>query len=191
MFAFAIWDREKEELFLVRDRFGIKPLYYAYKDQQIIFASEIKSILLHPKISKKINEMSVSNYFSFRYIPGEETIYQEIRKLPPGHYLQFKKGHLDVRPYWNLFEPVSKSVQQESLSSQQERFNFLFQDAVQKCLISDVPVGLFLSGGVDSTSLAGAIQTISSGGHKLKTFSIGFDLPIDELSQAQKVARYF
>ncbi|OGM21173.1 asparagine synthase (glutamine-hydrolyzing) [Candidatus Woesebacteria bacterium RIFCSPHIGHO2_01_FULL_38_26b] len=177
MFAFAIWDEKKQKLFLARDRSGIKPLYYYPTKKKILFGSEPKTILKYPKIIKKINEEALSSYFYLGYVLGEKSIYKNVSKLLPGHYLIFDRNGLRIKKYFGL--KTDKNVQGLSL-------DVLLGKSVEKQLIADVPVGVFLSGGLDSSLIAYYISKFK----KLKSFSIGFSEPgFDESKHAYYVAK--
>lgn len=188
MFAFAIWDGEKRQLVLARDRFGIKPLYYYYKNGLLIFGSEIKSILAHPQVKKSLDLKSLSLYFSigFGVVPSPFTIFKNIKKLPPAHYAVFKNGKLSIKKYWHLEKTELADI---SENEAKEQLLNLINQSVKSQLVSDVPLGAFLSGGIDS-SLVVALMT-KHADQKPKTFTIGFDDPnFDESKYAQKAAKY-
>ena len=186
MFGFAIWDIRKKELFIARDRIGIKPLYYYYKNGDLIFGSEIKTILESEKVSKKINLQSLYYYLGYEFVPAPLTLFENIYKLPQGHYAVLKEGNLTVKKYWDLnFE--HKNLSEEEFA--EELFEIL-KESVRKRLISDVPVGVFLSGGLDSSTVTGFVAQMY--GKKLQTFSIGYDDPtFSELPYAEKISKYF
>ncbi|MHA1338005.1 MAG: asparagine synthase (glutamine-hydrolyzing) [Promethearchaeota archaeon] len=183
MFAFAIWDSDKKELFLARDRIGIKPLYFMIFDKNLIFSSEIKAILQYD-FEKLIDLQSLNNYLTYRFIPSNKTIIQGIYKLLPAHYAIFKNGTLIIKKYWDLKWNVSN----KSIEYYVRRLNKLLIESVNKRLISDVPLGAFLSGGIDS-SLIVAINTILRK-DEVKTFTVGFDHKSDEFKYARKVSEY-
>lgn len=189
MFALAIWDAWEQSLFLARDRIGIKPLHYAEINQTIIFASEIKAMLRHPLVRRDINLPSIGKYFSYGYIPAPDTVYQDIRKLEPGHYLMFRKGRAEVNTYWDI--PLADfSLSGNPVDECADMFMSLFREAVEKQLRSDVPVGVFLSGGIDS-SLITAVAARHYG-KGLASFSIGFDeAGYDESAYARLVSEQF
>jgi asparagine synthase (glutamine-hydrolysing) len=173
MFSFALWDSEKKLFFLARDRAGIKPLYYSIKNNQLIFASEIKAILLHNNITKEIDNNSLNQYLTFRYIPGAQTIFKDVKKLLPGHTLTYqldkKENQIEIRKFWDLkFSPKKKTTETYS-----KELNNTLKEAINKRLISDVPLGAFLSGGLDSTYLVGLMNELCD--QPIKTFSIGFE----------------
>ena len=181
MFGFAIWDEEKKELFAARDFFGIKPFYYAMIGGTLVFASEIKSILEYPGYERKINEEALEQYLSFQYSVLPETFFKGIYKLLPGHYLTYKNHVLQVVRY---FEASLKPERHESMKHALKDVEDIMRQSVRRHLISDVEVGSFLSGGVDS----GLIAAISG---CIKTFTVGFcgegDL-YDETEDAKELA---
>lgn len=189
MFAVATWDKKSKSLLLVRDRMGVKPLYYYWDGKTFLFASEIKAILASGLVERKIDKQSLWDYLTFRYIPGPNSIWQNVKKLPPGHLLRFEKGGSpQVVKYWEsdvISEPVTQPVESET----DAEFARLFLDAVDIRLVaSDVPVGVFLSGGLDSSAIAAAAVEL---GHKnFHTFSVGFEEGgyYSELSYAKQVA---
>ena len=174
MFAFCIYDAEKRSLFLARDRVGIKPLYYTCRDGHFAFASEIKPLLKLPFVSKELDPLALDAYLTFRYIPEDLCIFRDIRKLRPAHCLRFSmvSGNVSVERYWNLTELTSDPVrvaEGEAL----DIFDEKLRDAVRLRMISDVPIGCFLSGGVDSSIVAALMARASNG--PIKTFNISFD----------------
>lgn len=189
MFAFAIWDGRKRELFLARDRIGIKPLYYAFDGRHLSFASELKSLLKTPFVDGTLDLESLSLYLTYDFVPAPYSICKGIRKLPPGHYLVYRDGRLWERPYWDLDlrDRWGENVPQERVC--QEIWS-RFRKAVRMRLISDVPLGVLLSGGIDSSSVLAALR--EEGVDKIKTFSIGFeDSSFDESSFARRAATFF
>ncbi|HEY6502867.1 MAG TPA: asparagine synthase (glutamine-hydrolyzing) [Chitinophagaceae bacterium] len=186
MFAFGIWDHRQQKLYVCRDRIGIKPFYYYYQDKEFVFASELKSLqaVLPPQ---EIDYSAVTNFLYLGYIPQTQTIYTSCHKLLPGHYAIVSSNGIDaIKPYWQL----EKNVKAETLKNEsqaKEQLKDLMEDAVQKCMISDVPLGIFLSGGVDSSIVAAIAQKHKQ--EKIKTFSIAFrERRYDESAFAQKVA---
>jgi asparagine synthase (glutamine-hydrolysing) len=188
MFAFAIWDQRKQSLFIVRDRMGIKPLYYYWDGQKFFFASEIKALLSTPLVKRQLNLQALWDYLTFRYIPQPETIWTNIYKLLPGHYLTISldKPKPEIECYWDI--PYHDDITVKSEGEYFEEFESLFLDAVRLHLIADVPVGVLLSGGLDSSSVAAAIAEVHNS--QLSSFSVAFqDSPsINELPFARKVA---
>jgi asparagine synthase (glutamine-hydrolyzing) len=186
MFAFAIWDHRNQSLFLARDRLGVKPLYYFLDDHSLVFGSELKAILANKNIPRQIDLEGLDSFFTAEYIPAPLSIFQEIKKLPPGHTLVLRDGKVSIDRYWDLqFNRLQG--REEDLC---ETLRTLLKDAVRIRLISDVPLGAFLSGGVDSSAIVCLMSEIM--GRPVKTFSIGFDDPsYNELQYARVVARQF
>src|SRR5262249_42084260 len=148
MFAFALYDKGREELFIARDRTGQKPLYYWQGGGRFVFASEIKAILECEDVERRTNLRAIDGYLALRYVPQPETLFEGIRTLPAGHWLRLRKGELAVQRYWDV--PMD-SGPVRSQAEHQEEFEELFLDAVRLTLRSDVPVGAYLSGGIDSS----------------------------------------
>ena len=190
MFAFAIWDKKKQELFIARDRLGIKPLYYYYNNGIFRFASEMKSILADKSLSFKINPQALAYFFSFLYIPCPLSIFQGIYKLPPAHTLSLKGGQLRIEKYWDL--TFKNKLAGLSVAEYAQTGLKFLEDSVGKHLISDVPLGVFLSGGIDSSAITALMRKITGG--SIKTFSIGFgekDKSYNELDYARIVSDKF
>jgi asparagine synthase (glutamine-hydrolysing) len=187
MFAFALWDVTRERLLLARDRVGKKPLLYSRIGSKLIFASEFKALLAHPAVSRQVNTESLSDYLSFMYVPAPQTAFRNIYKLEPGHTLIWQNGEIETRRYWSLdFKEKTKLAEQEA----GERAIELLRDAVRVRLMSDVPLGAFLSGGIDSSAVVALMSELS--GERVKTFSIGFDeKDFSEISHARRVAERF
>jgi asparagine synthase (glutamine-hydrolysing) len=187
MFAFALWDARDQTLFLARDRFGKKPLHYALlNDGTLVFGSEIKSILCHLGVGRTIDNQAASDFFTYGYVPDPKTIYTTIRKLPPAHYAIARRGRaIEFRPYWNVLE----SLDQESPPGESQLIEHL-KAAVGSRLISDVPLGALLSGGVDSSAIVALMAGVSNS--QINTFSIAFDDPaFDESNHARAVAAQY
>jgi asparagine synthase (glutamine-hydrolysing) len=187
MYAFAIWDRQRRELFAARDRLGIKPFYYRETPRGILFASEIKSILSVQSAPKSVDTTLVDAYMSFGYVPGEETLHKGIKRLLPGHTLTWRDGSTKVAPYWDLrFEDHGGDVAVDA-----ERVNTLLKDSVALHLRSDVPLGVFLSGGIDSSAVVALLSPGAARG--LKTFSVAYNFgpDYDETPYAREVATAF
>jgi asparagine synthase (glutamine-hydrolysing) len=186
MFAIAIWDEDKGELFLARDRIGIKPLYYYLKDGKLIFGSEIKSILMADCVKKEINLQSMYYYLGYEFVPAPETMFKNIYKLRQGHYAIFKSGNLKITKYWDLeFKPEIFDEDEAA-----ERIYSTLEKSIKKRLISDVPLGVFLSGGLDSSTIVGFVSRLYPG--KLQTFSIGYkDKSFSELPYVKIVSDFF
>jgi asparagine synthase (glutamine-hydrolysing) len=186
MFAFAIWDERTQELFLARDRVGKKPLLYAEVNGQFIFGSEFSALLLHPDISRDVDADALHHYLSFMCVPAPLTAYRAIRKLEPGHSLRWRRGEIRTERYWQ--PDFSKKV---DLSEQEagERAIEILRDAVKVRLMSEVPLGAFLSGGIDSSAVVALMSEESS--EPVKTFSIGFEeQDFSELHHARRVAEH-
>ena len=189
MFAFAIWDRAEERLFLARDRIGVKPLYYCVRDGELIFASELKALLAHPRVTRRLQPLSVSKYFTYGYVPAPHTIFEGIYKVDAGGYLVFDRNGLRLDRYWDI--PLEDNpVSDRNVDEWAEDLLVILRDSVKKRLRSDVPVGLFLSGGIDSSTVTALAAQQS--GSRLHSFSIGFDDPShDESPYARRVAAIF
>jgi asparagine synthase (glutamine-hydrolysing) len=190
MFAFALWDAKHRTLFLARDRLGKKPLYYYRDGNRFIFASEIKAILAHPEVPRQVNHQVLPLYLSYGYVPAPYTMFADIYELPPGHFLTVQAGQVSVHEYWDVHYP---SVPHLACSEQEsiERVRGLLQEAVRARLISDVPLGAFLSGGLDSTAVVACMARL--GGQPVKTFAVGFadDPSFNELEYARMAARAY
>lgn len=184
MFAFAIFDRRDESLFIARDRIGIKPLYYAQINGQLIFASEIKSLLQHPDLPRDVNPAAVDEYLSLRYVPGPQTLFSHIKKFPPAHFMIWRKGEGNLKRYWT---PGSQRAWNGTHAEAQETFDHAFDEATRIHMLSERPVGAFLSGGLDSAAIVSSLT--SQLPQQLKTFSVGFGWEGDELSDAAATAK--
>lgn len=188
MFGIAIWDRRDRTLHLVRDRMGVKPLYYFWDGQVFAFASEIKSLLELPLVGRHVNERAIWDYLTFRYVPAPDTIWHNIHKLQPGHRLSISTtGEPKIERWWDIPAPCA-SIQMSDHDAVAS-FGELFSDAVERRMVADVPVGIMLSGGLDSS----AVAAVAARNHtNLKTFSVSFkDSPsIDERPYARSVARH-
>jgi len=188
MFAFAIWDAKNQVLFIARDRAGKKPLYYSVtRGGSLIFGSELKVLLQHPDVEREIDPKALDAYFTLGYIPDPYSIFKNVKKLPPGHYLTFSQGRLDVKQYWDFNFNPSESLREEDYL---EELRFLLDESVRLRLISDVPLGAFLSGGIDSSTIVGLMARHSA--QPVKTFSIGFhEDSYNELKYARMTAQKF
>lgn len=189
MFAFAIWDERERTLFLARDRVGKKPLYYTLTGQgTLVFGSELKSLLQHPEVGREIDPTSLDAYFTYGYVPDPASIYRGIHKLAPGHHLSFKDGALKIEQYWDFSYEATDEAR--PLEDYLEELRALLDEAVRIRLVSDVPLGAFLSGGVDSSAVVGLMARHMS--QPVKTFSIGFhEDSFNELKYARVAARHF
>lgn len=186
MFAFAIWDERCQRLNLVRDRLGIKPLFYAPLGKGLVFASEMKALGAHPDLSLELNETAVDMYFALGYIPPPHTIYRGVYALAPGHSLQWEEGKIQINEYWK--PDFQHSVLDNNEDDLTDELDARLNDAVHSHLVADVPVGAFLSGGVDSSLVAAIAQRQSA--QRLKTFTIGFTGGGDERSFAREVSEH-
>ena len=186
MFAFAIWDAKGKTLFLARDRMGKKPLYYTTTpNKKIIFASEIKSILQHPNVKREVNENALHNFLSLRFVPGPETMFKGIYRLQPGHTLAYSKGEIRMDRYWNPeFSPENRSENYFI-----EELHRLLEESVRIRLMSDVPLGVFLSGGLDSSVVTALMAGMIT--EPVRTFSVGFGGEADERGKAREVAEHY
>ncbi len=186
MFAFAIWDKRRQRLLLARDRFGKKPLNYYWDGQRLIFGSEIKSIL-EAGIAREINHTALDEYLVYRYVPAPNTLFKGVQKLPAGHTLAYEHGNISIKRYWYLsFLPTCHDDEATAI----ERIRELIKDAVRVRLMSEVPLGAFLSGGIDSSVVVGFMSQMMS--QPVKTFSIGFEEDdYSELPYARRVAEHF
>lgn len=194
MFAFALWDRENKELTLARDRIGVKPLYWGNNPNGFYFASELKALHPLPMFDKTVNPTAIYEFLHYAYIPTPLSIYKNTFKLKPGHYLQLRPGQEpSIACYWNLEEKaiwgMHNSLSEEHPEEAIEELEALLKDAISQRFISDVPLGAFLSGGVDSSLVVAMMQELSK--EKVKTFTIGFqDKSYDESAHAKQVAQH-
>jgi len=190
MFAFAIWDSNLQRLFMARDRLGKKPLVYFRQNGHFSFASEIKALLEIPGVERNVNASALHHYLTYQYVPSPDTIFEGIKKLPPAHYLLYdRRGNLKIECYWRLHFDSSHQTK-ASVEELMDRIRTELEESVKLRLISDVPLGAFLSGGVDSSLIVGIMARLS--GQPVKTFSIGFEeKEFDELSYARIVSDHF
>lgn len=183
MFAFALWDIPRRRLFIARDHLGIKPLYYWSGAGKLVFGSELKCVITHPSVPRDIDLVALDQFLTLEYIPTPRTIFQGIHKLAPGHHLIYEGGELKVGQFWDV--PILETPQDEASCA--EHLEELIDDAVRMQLMSDVPLGAFLSGGIDSSTIVAAMSKSSN--MPVKTFSIGFeDATYNELPYARAVA---
>ncbi len=196
MFAFALWDTKRRTLLLARDRAGIKPLYYYIGRDRLSFASELKALLQDQTVPRKLNYRAVHDYLSLGYVPAPESIFVRINKLPPGHVLEYVDGEVAIHRYWTIpYQPaeegastiITSKMKQEYAEGIRERL----QESVRRRLISDVPLGAFLSGGVDSSAIVAMMSKVST--TQVKTFSIGFPGAgyYDERKYARRIVKLF
>src|SRR3989338_3533904 len=183
MFAFALWDSKKKLLFLARDRIGVKPLHYYYDKKKFVFASEIKAILADKDIPRKVNHEALSQFIGFEYVPAPLTMFEGIYKLPAAHYLVVKNKKVEVHKYWDVVPQELNGIDLIKTTRN------LIHDSVKMRLVSDVPLGAFLSGGIDSSTIVSVMSSLSD---NVKTFSIGFnESTYDESKYARLVADKF
>ena len=189
MFAFAIWNERDKTLFLARDRIGIKPLYYCLTNDSLVFASEIKAILADTTVDRGVAPGIVDRFLTFLYLPGEETLLKGICKLAPGHYLLCKDGRLEIRQYWDLH--FSESGRSLSFEQAKHQLLSLLTEAIEQHMIADVPIGVLLSGGVDSTAVLSLAAERTT--KRISTYTVGFsDATVaDERPYAQLAADTF
>jgi asparagine synthase (glutamine-hydrolysing) len=189
MFAVALWTESDKRLVLARDRMGIKPLYIARQDNDLYFGSELKAIFVHPEIGRELSLDGLDCYLSLNYVPGPWTLVEGIEKLEPGHWLEWRAGKVSIEPYWTLPSGIldSPRTRARTPAEAREELDFLLKQSVREHLVSDVPLGLWLSGGIDSTTLLH--YAAESSGARLKTFSISFSgHSFDETAQIRQIA---
>jgi asparagine synthase (glutamine-hydrolysing) len=187
MFGLAVWDTRRRTLLIARDRIGIKPMHYATVNGRLYFGSELKSLLEAPDLPRDLDPDALDHYLSFLYTPRDGSIFKSVRKLPPGHLLTWQDGRVDIEQFWQM--PANETFK-GSEADAVSQLRAVLSDAVQSHLVSDVPLGAFLSGGIDSSLVVGLMSQVS--GARVKTFSIGFDEPeFDELEPARRVAQHF
>ena len=187
MFAFALWDSRTQRLVIARDRLGIKPLYYTMRSDTLIFASELKALLAHPQVERRVDPQALYEYLSFEYVPTPRSIIADVWKLPPGHYLVFDRVGLRCQPYWQFDLALSETVQPGDEQQQATLLLEQLREAVKLELIADVPVGVLLSGGIDSSGVAALMAETAPG--RVQSFSVGMEDPsFDESHWAQRAA---
>jgi asparagine synthase (glutamine-hydrolysing) len=186
IFAFAIWDAPRRSLVLARDPFGVKPLHYHFDGATLRFGSEIKALLSDPAVPRRLNPQSAHDFLNIRFVPGEATLFADIHRLPPGHYLVWRDGTIALTRYWQLGQTEDD---RPSADRWAEGIRERLAHAVERQLVSDVPLGLYLSGGLDSSALVAAAKPHLNG--SLRTFTLGFNEPTDELDDARLVAEHF
>jgi asparagine synthase (glutamine-hydrolysing) len=193
MFGLAIWDRRRRELVLARDRVGIKPLHYAQLPGRLIFGSEIKALLADPELSREVDPAALADYLVLEYVPTPRSMLSQVRKLPPGHVLRWRQadGGLTLRQYWDVDLSASENGRAEALDADAcaEQVRDALEQAVRRELVADVPIGVFLSGGLDSSAVAA--MAVRQHPERVRTFSIGFSDPsFDESGHARRVAAW-
>src|SRR5579885_1740995 len=187
MFGFAIWDSHRHRLFLARDRVGKKPLYYTQVNGNFIFASEIKSLLCHPQVRREVDIQALSDFLSVRYVPAPATLFANIYKVPPGHWLLYENGTIQQQCYWDF---TFGSIEPRPIKHYLNGIRAHISRAVEERMMADVPVGALLSGGIDSSIITVIMSKFTS--QHVKTFSVGFDHPdYSELPYARLVAHHF
>ena len=186
MFSFAVWDTKKEEMFIARDRLGIKPLFYSINNGTLIFSSEIKSILTDSSIKREMDEQAFTNYLSFYYVSSQWTIFKNIKRLPPAHYIKIKNGQVEIKEYWDYLFGSVKITEKQAI----EEIDGTLLQSVKRHLQSDVPLGVFLSSGLDSTSIVAMMSRLS---YDTKTYTIGYENggTYNEINEAKLVARKY
>lgn len=189
-FAFSIWDKKKNEMFLARDRVGIRPLFYYHTPDLFVYGSEIKAIFEHPDVTRKISVEGISEIFTFWTTITPNTVFENIKECPPGHFIKVKNGEIEVNKYWNLSFASQDNYYKGSFEDAIFEFDKLFRDAVKIRLRADVPVAAYLSGGIDSSITTAYIKEINP--NVLQTFSVGFaDKEFDESYFQNIASKYF
>ncbi len=186
IFSFILMDMKDMKWILVRDHYGIKPLHYYDDGQLFIAASEQKSILCHPGVKREVNWRSFHEHLNLRYTPGDDTLFQGIKRLRPGHYLVWEKGRTRLERYFQQSMNINPRLREEQAM---EELQYHLKNAVQRQLISDVPLGVYLSGGMDSSTLVQKMRELNV--DHIRTFTLGFNEPSDEFPDAEKIARHF
>ena len=186
MFAFAIYDKTKRKIILVRDKAGEKPLYWGVFNNTLIFSSEIKAITAHPYFKKDIDLQALNQYLFYEYIPTPYTIFNNLKKLKPGHFLTYNHSKIDEKLYWDY---TFKKTEESNTNKLKNKFNNLLEDSISKRIDTDSKTGIFLSGGIDSSTIAYYAKKQSN--EQIKTFSIGFrEKSFDETEYSKKIAKY-
>jgi len=193
MFALAIYDRAERHLILARDHMGIKPLYWAMMEGNLLFGSELKALRTHPRFEARLDRAAAASFFRFAYVPSPATIYEDVRKLPPGHIMTVETdGSYDIVPYWSLADVAAKALVSRRRISDQDAVDGLecvLRDAVARQMVADVPVGVLLSGGIDSSTVAALAQAQNR--QQVRSFAIGFHVDgYNEADHAAAVARH-
>jgi len=189
MFAFALWDEQEKKLFIARDRLGVKPLYYYCKEGHFLFASEIRSVLSSNLVKRQLNKQSLADYLKYQSIITPFTLIEGIFQLPAGHYLYYSDGKVEITRYWNLAE-ASRAQTEDTVTDVKKNIRHLLYQSVERRLVSDVPVGAFLSGGIDSTAVVAIMAQVSK--EKPIAFTIGFkEKKYDETPYAEMVAKKY
>lgn len=189
MFAFAIWDQKRQQLFAARDRVGKKPFYYAISDRSFIFGSEIKSILQYPGCKREVSLPALNLYLSMRYVPGPQTMFAGIMRLQPGEYMTLSDGRLTTAKYWDVSATAQNGA--KTIEDYFETFYALISESIRMRLMSEVPLGVFLSGGIDSSFVVALMSSMVN--TRIKTFSVGYesDYGTNEFEYARMVAKRY
>ncbi len=186
IFAFALFDMNRNRLVLARDHFGVKPLHYYSENDVFLFGSEQKSMLLHPRFERKLNYRALHSHINLRYTQMNETLFEGVKRLPPAHYLLWENGNYNIRPYWKLEPKPDPQMKEEDAI---EQMHYYLKQAVERQLLSDVPVGVYLSGGMDSSTIVQKMHEL--GVDPINTFTMGFNEPTDEFPDAERIAKHF
>ncbi len=190
MYAFSIFDKETKETIIARDRLGVKPLYYYNKNNHILFASEIRSLLASNVIPRKLNKSAIADYLRYQTVHAPETILEDVKVLMPGHYLKVKNNEIDTYSYWDLQKNINYSGEKQSKVEIEKNIKELFFKSVERRLIADVPFGAFLSGGIDSSAVVAAMANVSE--NKIETFSVTFgESEYSEAEYAKLISKKF
>ena len=191
MFAFAIWDSRRRRLFVARDRLGVKPLFYRLDADGLIFASELKALLQDPEVERVVDPVVIHNYLTYQYIPGSDSVFKGVHKLPPAHYMVWQDGKVEIHRYWKLdYVPKFEVKTSGQLRDLEEELLLRLREATKRRLVSDVPLGAFLSGGIDSSAVVAMMSQLQS--EPVRTFSIGFsEDDYNELPAARLVSNLF
>jgi asparagine synthase (glutamine-hydrolysing) len=185
IFAFALYDINSEKLLIARDHFGVKPMHYYHQDDLLVFGSEQKSILLHPSVKRNINKQSLHFHLNLRYTQSDETLFEGVKRLLPGHFMIYQNGNFSIQQYYKLIPKVQKINEDEAC----EQMNFYLKQAIERQLVSDVPVGVYLSGGLDSSAIVQKMHEL--GVKDINTFTLGFNEPTDEFPDAKRIVEHF
>ncbi|MEE9271176.1 MAG: asparagine synthase (glutamine-hydrolyzing) [Candidatus Krumholzibacteria bacterium] len=189
MFAFAVWDQPRRRLFIARDRVGIKPLYYSARPDSLLFASELKALMQDPTLDTQMDDSALDRYLAFGYVPSPDTIFPSVKKLPPAHVLTWEDGRVRIEPYWR-FRPADDTAPEKSDGEWLDEFESVLERAVARQMVSDVPLGAFLSGGIDSSLIVWMMSRSSE--LPVRSFTVGFDKQSwSESRYARLVAREF
>jgi len=186
IFSFALYDVTRKRLVLVRDHFGIKPLHYYFRNGKFIFASEQKAILINKDVPRRININALHCQINLRYNQSNETLFKDVYRLPPGHYLLWEADNISVKPYYQLQPQPDSSLNESQVI---EMLRDRLQNAIKSQLLSDVPIGVYLSGGMDSSSIVAMMQ--ESRASSINTFTLGFNEETDEFPDAEMIANQF